>query len=612
MMCQDGDAHPEQPSEGQPVAATEAILGQFLGDAAFPVHWDADVEKDFFWVYDDLHIPNPVSPMFFDIGGWWLSCDHMFRRFGTPFAVDWLAKAVNGYVYTTAIPAEPGLDIEGTEYSSRYAARVPRDAAFATTMGAYLDTVLPVYGRDFADWWRDRLRPEMERNFAFLEARLDAVGGMDLADVACLLEDAIDVHDRHWKIHWMLNFAQLSATLNLRAVMERVRGSIDEGILGRLQNSASDRNWDSIEALWRMKNEVRDDPELRAAFEPEDTTEILGALRASKRGRRFIAERIEPYQREFGWHAVWSHEFIYPTVREQKEPVLELVRGYLATDYDFPSAIEAMRQDIEAASNEILDGLSGKSLEEMRAANAVNLRMAPLTPDHHFYIDQGANAHMRLVLLAVGQKLVELGRLDQPDDVMFLRYNELRALIGKADGIAAREIVRSRRAEREAQMLLQPRDWIGTCTPSQLAFPYLVNWGYPERFHQTQSDDMRLITGIGASPGILEGTARVVRTVDEFDEVREGDILVCQMTNPAWVVLFTKIAGLVTDTGGLTSHPAVLSREFGIPAVIGTSVATQRIVTGDRLRIDGTAGKVEILRDAAASSSAGQASAVGT
>ena len=108
------------------------------------------------------------------------------------------------------------------------------------------------------------------------------------------------------------------------------------------------------------------------------------------------------------------------------EPVLELIRGYLGTDYDFPTAIEAMRRDIEAASREILDGLTGDALEEMRAANAVNLRMAPLTPDHHFYIDQGANAHLRLVLLAVGRKLVEAGRLDQPDDVMFLRYNELR------------------------------------------------------------------------------------------------------------------------------------------------------------------------------------------
>jgi phosphoenolpyruvate synthase/pyruvate phosphate dikinase len=136
-------------------------------------------------------------------------------------------------------------------------------------------------------------------------------------------------------------------------------------------------------------------------------------------------------------------------------------------------------------------------------------------------------------------------------------------------------------------------------TPSQLAFPYLVNWGYPDRFHQTQSEDQRLITGLGASAGVIEGIARVVRTVDEFDDVRDGDILVCQMTNPAWVVLFTKIAGLVTDTGGTTSHPAVLAREFGIPAVIGTSVATHRIVTGDRIRIDGSAGKVEILRDAA-------------
>ena len=589
----------------------EEILGQFLGDETFPVTWDSEVEKDFFWVYDDLHIPNPVSPMFFDIGGWWLSCDHMFRRFGTPFAVDWLAKNVNGYVYTTAVPADPELHIEGTEYSSRYQARVPRDKSYEQTIGAYLDTVLPVYGEHFADWWRDRLVPEMQRNFAYLEEQLDGADGMSLPETATLLEDAIDIHDRHWKIHWMLNFAQLSATLKLRAVMEETRGEVDDALLGRLQNSAADRNWDSIEALWRMKNEVRDDPELREAFEAEKASDIAAALRASDRGRRFIEERIEPYQREFGWHAVWSHEFIYPTVREQTEPVLELVRDYLRSDYDFPSAIEAMRADIEKASQEILEGLTGEALEEMRAANEVNLRMAPLTPDHHFYIDQGANAHVRLVLMAVARKLVETGRLDQPDDVMFLRYNELRALIGSADSIPARDIVARRRQERKASEKLRPRDWLGTVTPSQLAFPYLVNWGYPDRFHQEQSEDRQVITGIGASPGVLEGTARVVRTVDEFDQVRDGDILVCQMTNPAWVVLFTKIAALVTDTGGQTSHPAVLSREFGIPAVIGTSVATQRISSGDRIRVDGGAGRVEILEHRTAETHA-PAAAIGS
>jgi pyruvate,water dikinase len=478
-------------------------------------------------------------------------------------------------------------------------------------MGAYLDTVLPVYGEHFADWWHDRLVPEMQRNFAYLEERLDAADRMSLAETATLLEDAIDIHDRHWKIHWMLNFAQLSATLKLRAVMEKTRGSVDGELLGRLQNSASDRNWDSIEALWRMKNEVRDDPELRAAFESEDTGAIRAALERSEPGRRFIAERIEPYQREFGWHAVWSHEFIFPTVREQMEPVLELIRGYLTTDYDFPTAIAAMRRDIEAASQEIVNGLEGDALEEMRAANAVNLRMAPLTPDHHFYIDQGANAHVRLVLLAVGEKLVEASRLDRPDDVLFLRYNELRMLIGDADAVDARTIVAERRAERDAAKKLHPRDWVGTVTPSQLAFPYLVNWGYPERFHRQQSEDEREIKGIAGSPGTIEGTARVVMTVDEFDQVRDGDILVCQMTNPAWVVLFTKIAGLVTDTGGTTSHPAVLAREFGIPAVVGTSVATTRITTGDRIRVDGSNGRVDILESQPATTAAAPAEAIG-
>jgi pyruvate,water dikinase len=226
--------------------------------------------------------------------------------------------------------------------------------------------------------------------------------------------------------------------------------------------------------------------------------------------------------------------------------------------------------------------------------------MAPLTPDHHFYIDQGANAHVRLVLLTVGRKLVEAGRLDAPDDVVFLRYNELRMLIGDPAAVDARALVAQRRAEREASKRLRPPNWIGTATPSQLAFPYLVNWGYPERFHQGRPKAEGPVTGIAASPGQVEGIARVVMTVDEFDDVADGDILVCQMTNPAWVVLFTKIAGLVTDTGGTTSHPAVLSREFGIPAVVGTSVATKRIRTGDRIRVDGSSGSVEILETAVA------------
>ncbi len=573
----------------------EEILGRFLGDETFPVDWKSETEKDLFWVYDDLHCPHPLSPMYEDIGGWWLSCDHMFRRFGTPFASDWIAKNVNGYLYTAAVPAEAGVNVDAMEYGAKYSARVPLDPDYASKIGTYLGAVLPTYGLEFADWWRERLVPEMDRNFVYLESKLDQQGTLTLMELACLLEDAIDVHDRHWKIHWMLNFAQLSATLNLRAVMEKTRGSIDEALLGRLQNSAKDRNWDSIEALWRMKEEAQADPVLAAAFKADTAGEILVALQGSERGRQFLAARVAPYQREYGWHAVWSHEFIFPTVREQVEPVLELVRGYIETGYDYPKTIAAVAADIEAAAKEILEGLEGEALGEMRAANDINLRMAPLTPDHHFYIDQGANAHVRLVLIAIGQKLVGVGALDQPDDVVFLRYNELRVLMGNPAGMDAKAIVAARRAEREASYTFHPRDWVGTCTPTQLAFPYLNLWGFPDKFYRKASTVAGQITGIAGSPGVVEGIARVVLTEEHFDEVKAGDILVCQMTNPAWVVLFTKISGLVTDAGGTVSHPAVLSREFGIPAVVGSSVATQQINTGDRIRVNGNTGVVEIL-----------------
>lgn len=581
----------------------QGVLARYLGEDDFPVTWDSEAEQDLFWVYDDLHCPHPLSPMYFDIGGWWLSCDHMFRRFGTPFAVDWLAKNVNGYLYTAAIPADPKLDVSGTEYGHRYAARTPVDGSYAERMGAYLDGVLPVYGEHFADWWRDRLVPEMLRNFAYLESQLDRAGELSRMELAVLLEDAMDIHDRHWKIHWMLNFAQLSATLKLRAVVEKVRGKVDEELLGRLQNSAEDRNWDSVEGLWQMKESVKADDELRRAF-VGNGVEIRAALEATEAGRRFIADVLTPYQREFGWRAVWSHEFIFPTWREDPGPILEQIRGYLETDYDYPSALEAVAEDLEKASAELLAGLDGAERDELAAANAINLRMAPLTPDHHFYIDQGANARLRVVLVTLGAKLVEEGLLDADDDVLFLRYNELRAFVGDPQALDGRAIVAERRAEREAAAKLQPRDWVGTVTEPQLNFPYWVNWGYPERFHRQASQTAQEVSGISGSPGVVEGVARVVRTIADFDEVAEGDVLVCQMTNPAWVVLFTKIAGLVTDTGGTTSHPAVLAREFGIPAVVGTSEATRRISTGDRIRVDGTAGVVEILTPAGATTAA--------
>ncbi len=124
----------------------EQPLATFFGDDTFPVEWSSETERDLFWVFDDLHCPHPLSPMYEDIGGWWLSCDHMFRRFGTPFATDWLAKNINGYLYTAAIPAEPGLRAGAQEYGFEMTGIVPQDPRYPALMGGYLTPCCPSTG----------------------------------------------------------------------------------------------------------------------------------------------------------------------------------------------------------------------------------------------------------------------------------------------------------------------------------------------------------------------------------------------------------------------------------------------------------------------------------
>lgn len=578
-----------------PARGETKMKSTFFGDKDFPIAWE-EGQKELFWVYDDLHIPNPISPMYADIGGWWLSCDYMFRRFGTPFACDWVLKVINGYVYTAAIPAKPEIRAIGSEYGSHYMARTPVDAGYSTQIGAYLGWTLPQYADKFLDWWRERFRPEMESNFL----RFDTYDyeRASLLDLAILFEDVIDMHDRHWKIHWQLNFSQFSATMALNSAIAAIKGeSESRELMGRLQTSTENRNWDSIKGLWQMKEFVKADRgDVAKAFAKPTAADALAALKQSAAGRTFIAEQLDPYLNVFGWKSMWAHEFSFKTWKENPAAAVEAIRSYLQTDYDFHADIGRVARDLEAAKKEVMDGVpAGENRDKLARALELSLKMNPLTPDHHFYIDQGTNARVRLVLIAIGRKLTAQGVLLDPEDVMYLRYNELRAVMASGFAGDVQELVSDRRDQREDAYQLHPPDWVGTATDEALAFPYLTNWGFPEKFYRTRNEAEGVVKGLPASSGTVEGTARVLLSADEFESVQKGDIAVCRMTSPAWVVLFTRISGLVTDAGGMASHPAVASREFAIPAVVGTSDATRRIKTGDRIRVNGSTGQVDIL-----------------
>ena len=304
---------------------------------------------------------------------------------------------------------------------------------------------------------------------------------------------------------------------------------------------------------------------------------------------------------------MYAHEFSFTTWREDPAPIIEAIRGYLETDYDYPAELQAVADDLEKAKAEVIEGVeAGPARDELERALELSLRMNPLTPDHHFYIDQGTNARVRLVLIAIGRKLVADDTLDDAEDVMYLKYNELRRAHGgqqllRRQGARRRPPRRPRGRLRDAPARLDRHRDRGV-----RRLPVLVAVGLPREAQPARARRTRARSrACPPRPASSRAPPASCSPPSSSARCERDEIVVCRMTSPSWVVLFTKIAGLVTDAGGMASHPAVVSREFGIPAVVGTSDATRRIKTGDRMRVNGSTGRVEIVGDVRTAPAAG-------
>jgi len=150
-----------------------------------------------------------------------------------------------------------------------------------------------------------------------------------------------------------------------------------------------------------------------------------------------------------------------------------------------------------------------------------------------------------------------------------------------------RALVAERKRELARQRAIQPPPVIGKAREERPADRF-----DGERFESTKADVLR---GTGASAGVVRGPARVALSSADFGRIQPGDVIVCPSSNPSWVPVFTIAAGLVTNTGGVLSHAAVVAREFGLPAVVGAAGATTRIADGRTIEIDGTQGTVRLL-----------------
>jgi rifampicin phosphotransferase len=221
-----------------------------------------------------------------------------------------------------------------------------------------------------------------------------------------------------------------------------------------------------------------------------------------------------------------------------------------------------------------------------------------LSEDHGFWIDFCAPYQVRRLLLEIGRRFAEAGAIAQVDDVMMLTADEVRQTGRALPGIDRRQLVAERRAEMEQYRQIQPPPAIGTPPPGPPPDNPFMRMG--AKFMGVQppvSDEPNVLRGNPGSPGKVRGTAKVIRTLAEAAKLQSGDILVAETTAPPWTPLFATASGVVTDTGGVLSHGAVVAREYNIPAVVGTGAATAMIRDGQLLEVDGSTGVVRIISD---------------
>jgi phosphohistidine swiveling domain-containing protein len=396
-----------------------------------------------------------------------------------------------------------------------------------------LEAAAPALGQR----WERELRPRVLAINAELETmRPDLV---DPSEAAQLLDRLWELVQEEWTIHFLVVLPALTAAEHMSP----------EQLLG-IDNPADDAVWQLAESARRegVDDLIRDFTAPAA----------LERLRGGVRGRRFLRD-VETYLERYGGRVRW-HELSLPREAEKPTMTLEAVR----------LALELRERPARAPVPDAVD-------DRLREAYA-------LKELHTYDIDYPGLLATREALLGFGFRLVGEGLLDMVDDVWMLEREELRASLTETADL--RSVVARRREEQARGLAEGVRPFLGE--PPQDRTRDLV----VESFYGSAGSALQ---GSGASPGVAEGVARVVVGQDDFARIQHGDILVTTTTTPAWTPFFPSLAGLVTETGGILSHAAVVAREYGLPAVVGAAGATAGIRDGVRIRIDGTAGTISIL-----------------
>jgi pyruvate, water dikinase len=600
-------------TKGFPLPSSlKVVPGTEQAQAAYPYYIQFTKEDDQrFWFYNSMHFPEPMCV--FDM----ITAEAAYCALGsantrihclpTTLGIDY--RIINGRVYIGGNAVTDPAEIER------------RTEEFKRRAFYYYAN----WERLFAHW-KDKMMALIRSAEAL--PRLDLPefeplehvhAGRGIASNHYILETyqkTIEGYFRMWHHHFEFLLLGYGAYLTFFDFCKKAFPEISDQTVARMvagMEAEIFRPDDELRRLAKCAIELGVDQEFRPGRSPEQIIKRLNQSGApGVAWLKELARSRDPWFNVnvgdgfYHYHRSWNDDLSMPfaALPDYIENAKKGERLERQTD-----RLMAERKQLIADYRELLE------TEEERAAYDQMIELAhrvfPYVEGHKFYCEHWYTNLFFNKIREFGALLAQYNFFPDAEDVFQLSHYELEAAIvdlmtSWSNGSLPRGPARWPAIVRERKAAIA--EWAKHDTPPALGpVPDVIDdpaivmlWGITRENLDTwlkagEQPNSNEIRGVAASRGVVEGMARLVKSAEEIDRLRHGDILVCQITNPSWAPVFQKIAAAVSDIGGSMSHAAIVAREYGLPAVVGTGTATQKIRDGQRIRVDGGRGVVTLL-----------------
>lgn len=340
--------------------------------------------------------------------------------------------------------------------------------------------------------------------------------------------------------------------------------------------------------------------------------EAIGRVAKAKNGQQWLDEfekSKNPWFNFSGGTGFYHHD---PVWAENLDLPFTFMRNYITkveAGEKLARPLEAIRAERDRLAKEYGALLpTDEDRKTFQGKLGLARTVFPYIENHNFYVEHWHHSVFWRKMRELGRVFVSAGFTEAVDDIFYLRRDEIPVALfdmssAWAVGTSARgpkywpREIKRRKGIVDALRKWSPPPALGV-PPEVVTEPFTIMlWGITSDSISTWlgGGEGAALKGFAASPGVVEGLARVITSAADLDQVLEGEILVCPITAPSWGPIFSRIKAAVTDVGGMMSHAAIVCREYGLPAVVGTGYATRNIKTGQKVRVDGTAGTVTML-----------------